>query len=567
MLIQVISSLFLPTLTSNIVNNGIAKKNIHYIIVVGIEMIIFSFLNIVAAIIKVYSASKGSQKFGENLRDDIYKKIINYSAFEFKQFDISSLVTRTTNDVNQVQNVILMFFRLMLMAPIMLLGASILAYQKSHILCWIFVIVLPLVIFLATIIFHFSRPLFSLMQSKLDKINLIFREGITGVRVIRAFNRDIYEENRFDATNLKYTENAKKVYSITTLVFPTMIFIMSITDIFITFWGSHLISNKNMEIGNMIAFIEYTAQILRSLMMVAMVFVLLPRAQASVNRINEVLDKKNNIRSNIKLSMNNLLNLNNFNTSIVFKNVYFKYPDSKKFLLKNINFYAKKGEVIGIIGKTGSGKSTLIELIPHFYNIFSGKIQLNNIDLEDIPIKDLRNQISFVPQESVLFSGTLRDNMRYGNKNVTDDEIWHALQIAQISDFVKNSDDKLDMKIDQKGVNFSGGQRQRFAIARALLKKASIYIFDESFSALDYQTNYNLRKAMERDKIIKESIVIIVDQRISSIANSDIILLINNGEVVAKGTNEFLLQHSQLYKEIADSQKYKYNFGNYNYEE
>ena len=449
----------------------------------------------------------------------------------------------------QIQNVTLMFLRVMLMAPLMLIGASILAYQKSHILTLVFVFVLPVIAIVVGIVLYFARPLFSAMQKKIDRVNLVFREGMTGVRVIRAFRRDEYEQKRFDVANRDYMQNAKKVYSITAFVLPLMTLIMSMTNVLITFWGSHLIAYQVTEVGNMIAFITYAAQILMSFMMLAMVFVLIPRAQASALRLNEVLDKHSSL-----IEPKHPISLLNKPSSLIFEHVDFHYTDSKLLTLKDINFNVHAGQTIAIIGSTGSGKSTLVDLIPRFYDASAGQVKINGVNVKDADLNEVHRQVAFIPQKANLFTGTLRENMQYGNAQATDEDIWHALQIAQAADFVNESPDKLDMHVDHGGANFSGGQRQRLAIARALVKKASIYVFDDSFSALDFKTDAKLRQSLREDNEIQQHVVVIVGQRVSTVADADLILVLDHGRVVGHGTHAQLLADNEVYQEIVASQ-------------
>ena len=549
MAIQVITSLYLPTLTSNIVNNGIALGDIHYIWVVGGQMLGCSLISMIAAGVNVYFSAKSSQKLGQNLRSDVYRKVINYSHDEMEQIGTSSLVTRTTNDIIQVQNVILMFLRMMLMAPFMLIGASFLAYRKSPTLTLIFVVVLPVIAIIMGIVIYFANPLFRAMQKKLDKVNLVFREGLTGVRVIRAFRRDDFEQERFDKVNKDYMKNAIKVYNITSLMLPLMTLIMSMTNVVITYWGSHLIAFQTIEVGNMIAFITYASQILMSFMMLSMVFVFVPRAQASAKRLNEVLDAQTTITD-----PQNPVSLSDKESSLEFDHVDFHYADSKKNSLEGVNFKMHAGQTVAVIGGTGSGKSTLVNLIPRFYDATKGSVKINDVNVKQATLHDVREHVAFVPQKANLFTGTLRENMQYGNENATDEQIWHALKIAQADDFVKDLDGQLDAHVEQGGSNFSGGQRQRLAIARALVKKASVYVFDDSFSALDFKTDANLRMALKNDEEIQKHVVVIVGQRVSTVADADLIIVLDKGKMVGCGTHKELMQTNAVYQSIVKSQ-------------
>lgn len=548
MAIQVMTTLYLPTLTSNIVNNGVAKGNVHYIWMVGIQMMIFSLISVAAAAFNVYFSAKGSQKIGQRLRSDVYRKVINYSHDEMKQVGTSSLVTRTTNDIMQIQNVTLMFLRMMLMAPLMLIGASILAYRRSATLTTIFVVILPLIAVIMALVIHFAGPLFFAMQKKTDRVNQVFREGLTGVRVIRAFRQDELEQQRFDEVNKDYTHNAIKVYNITGLMMPLMTLIMSATNVVITYWGSHLIAFQATEVGNMIAFITYAAQILMSFAMLSMVFVMVPRAQASAKRLNQVLNMTTPITdAKDPQSLDHP-------SALEFDNVAFKYADAQKDALEGVNFKLHAGQTLAIIGGTGSGKSTLINMIPRFYDATQGEVKVNGVDVRNTTLQAIHQAVAFVPQKANLFEGTLRENMQFGDAQASDEQIWHALEIAQASDFVKELDGQLDAHVEQGGANFSGGQRQRLAIARALVKQASIYVFDDSFSALDFKTDAKLRAALKTDEEIQKHVVVIVGQRVSTIADADLILVLDKGKVVGQGTHQELLATNKVYQSIVNSQ-------------
>ncbi|MCP8851201.1 ABC transporter ATP-binding protein [Latilactobacillus sakei] len=549
MVIQVVSNLYLPNLTSDIVNNGIAKGDIDYIWQAGFKMLGFSLISILAAICNVYLAAKTSQGLGQKLRSDIYRKVINFSHDEMDQVGTSSLITRTTNDVVQIQNVAMMFLRMMIMAPIMLIGASFLAYQKNAQLTSIFVVVLPLMAIFIGVVMYFAVPLFKAMQKKTDRINLVFREGLTGVRVIRAFRRDKFEQERFDDANLDYTQNAKKVYSIMSVMLPVMTLIMSGTNIAITWMGGHLIADQAMQVGNLLAFMTYAMQILMSFMMLSMVFVFIPRAQASAVRINEVLDLQTPIEN-----PENPKSFTDQAVSLAFDNVNFRYQNAEKLALEKIDFQASAGQTVAIIGGTGSGKSTLVNLIPRFYDVEAGQVQVDGLNVKDVTLHDIHEQVAFVPQKANLFTGTIRENMQYGNPAATDDQIWHALEIAQSKDFVSELDGGLDSHVEQGGGNFSGGQRQRLAIARALVKRASVYVFDDSFSALDFKTDALLRKALKEDAEIQKSVVVIVGQRVSTVADADTILVLDEGQMVGKGTHAQLKATNATYQEIINSQ-------------
>lgn len=549
MTIQVVSNLYLPNLTSDIVNDGIAKGNIDYIWQSGFKMLGFSLISIIAAVCNVYLAARTSQGLGQKLRSDIYRKVINFSHDEMDQVGTSSLITRTTNDVVQIQNVAMMFLRMMIMAPIMLIGASFLAYQKDAQLTSIFLVVLPIMALFIGGVMYFAVPLFKAMQKKTDRINLVFREGLTGVRVIRAFRRDKFEQERFDEANTDYTQNAKKVYSIMSVMFPAMTLIMSGTNIAITWMGGHLIANQAMQVGNLLAFVTYAMQILMSFMMLSMVFVFIPRAQASAVRINEVLDLHTPIEDPATPKT-----FGDQPASLAFNQVNFRYQNAEHLALENVDFQMTAGQTVAVIGGTGSGKTTLVNLIPRFYDVETGEVTVKGLNVKDVTLHDIHQQVAFVPQKANLFTGTIRENMQYGNPNATDDEIWHALEIAQSKDFVSELEGGLDSHVEQGGGNFSGGQRQRLAIARALVKKAAVYVFDDSFSALDFKTDALLRKALKEDAEIQKSVVVIVGQRVSTVADADTILVLDEGQLVGKGSHAELKANNATYQEIINSQ-------------
>ncbi|APR07541.1 putative multidrug export ATP-binding/permease protein [Lentilactobacillus parabuchneri] len=551
MIVQVIANLNLPSLTSDIVNNGVAKGDINYIWKIGFEMAGFSLISILAAICNVFLAARTSQKLGQNLRSDVYRKVINFSKDEYDQIETSSLITRTTNDVVQIQNVAIIMLRMMLMAPIMLIGASFLAYTKDHQLTMIFLVVLPIMIIFVGLLLYFSVPLFRAMQTKTDKINRIFREGLTGVRVIRAFRQDQFEQDRFEDANKDYTANAIKVNTIVALAFPVMTLIMSGTNVAIVWFGAKLIGAQSMQVGNLIAFMSYAMQILMSFMMLSMVFVFIPRAQASAKRIQTVFA----LKSTMKPAEHPVaLDPNVKQHTLSFDHVDYRYRQAEMPALSDIDFKASSGQTVAIIGGTGSGKTTLVSLIPRFYDVDKGEIELDGHNINDFSMKDLRNQVSFVPQKATLFTGSIRDNMKYGNPNATDDEIWHALEIARAKDFVEEDPAGLDLQVEQGGDNFSGGQKQRLAIARALVKKSAVYVFDDSFSALDFKTDADLRAALRADEHIQQSITVIVAQRIATVADADLILVLDNGKLVGKGTHDELRANNKVYQEIIHSQ-------------
>ncbi|KJU74971.1 multidrug ABC transporter ATP-binding protein [Pediococcus damnosus LMG 28219] len=520
LIVQVICDLWLPNITSDIINNGVAKSNISYIWNSGYKMLAISLLGMIAAAVNVYFAATQSQRMGSKIREDLFKKVSFLSNHEFEHFGDASLITRTTNDVIQIQNVMVMILRMMLQSPIMLIGAGIMAYNKQPALTAVFLVAIPVLVFFVGIIMYFAVPLFQGMQKKIDRINLVFREGLTGVRVIRAFNRDKFEQDRFGEANKDYTHTAIKVFTIVSFMLPIMTLIMSGTNMGIIWYGAKLISNQTMQVGNLVAFMTYAAQILMSFMMLSMVFVLIPRASASAKRINEVLEMKNSVKDPEQpISVSEETKT----ASLEFKNVDFRYKGMDELAIDGANFKATAGQTVAIIGGTGSGKSTLVSLIPRFFDPEKGEILINGTDIKTMSQKDVHAKVSLAQQKSVLFQGTVRENMQFGNPDATDDEIWHAMEIAQATEFIHKDEDGLDAWVEQNGDNFSGGQKQRLTIARTLVKQAPVYVFDDSFSALDFKTDAELRHSLREDSQIQKSVVVIVAQRIATVADADLI--------------------------------------------
>ncbi|MCT1178137.1 ABC transporter ATP-binding protein [Pediococcus pentosaceus] len=550
LMVQIAGDLLLPNITSDIINNGIAKNNIGYIWNSGLKMLLVSLVGLIGAGVNVFFAATQAQKVGNKLRSDLFRKISFMSNYEFEKFGEASLITRTTNDVIQIQNVIVMILRMMLMSPIMLVGAGFMAYQKQSELTAVFLVALPLLAVFVGIIMFFAVPLFKGLQKKIDRINLVFREGLTGVRVIRAFNQDQFEQDRFADANHDYMKTGIKVFTIVSFMIPVMTLLMSGTNIGIVWYGAHLIANQMMQVGNLVAFMTYATQILMSFMMLSMVFVSIPRASASAARINEVLNSENSVKD--QANVENMVE--DSTATLAYNNVKFRYPGAERLSIDNANFEAKAGDTVAVIGGTGSGKTTLISLLPRLFDPESGSIELNGVDIKKLSQFNLHEQVAFAQQKAVLFKGTIRENMRYGNENATDEEIWHALEVAQSTEFIKRDGDGLDTFVEQNGDNFSGGQKQRLSIARTLVKKAKVYVFDDSFSALDFKTDANLRKALREDPEIQKSIVIIVAQRIATVADADLILVLENGKVVGQGTHAELKQTNKTYREIIESQ-------------
>lgn len=548
MIIQVACDLSLPTLTSNIIDKGIANNDIGYIWRTGGKMLLLSFIGVLGAAGNVYFAATQSQKMGQRIRSAIFKKVTYASTEEFETVGNASLITRTTNDVVQIQNVMVQMLRMMLMAPIMLVGAGVLAYVKSPRLTMVFLVALPVLALFTGLVMYFAVPLFKSLQKKIDRINLVFREGLTGVRVIRAFNQDQFEQDRFEGANQDYTKTGIKVFMIVSLMFPIITLIVSGTNIGIVWYGGQLIGNQSMEVGNLVAFMTYATQLLISFMMVSMVFVFVPRAQASAARINEVMDLKSKIND-----PDQPVTVKDQAASLVFDHVNFRYTGAEKLALADVNFQATAGQTVAIIGGMGSGKSTLVNLIPRLFDPESGQIKLNGTALTAMSQQALHAAVSITQQKAVLFSGTIRSNMVYGMQDASDSQIWHALDVAQASDFVKE-EGGLDAVVEQNGDNFSGGQRQRLVIARTILKRASVYIFDDSFSALDFKTDALLRQQLRQDEQVQAGVTVIVAQRVSTVADADLILVIDGGKIVGQGTHDELKATNKTYQEILDSQ-------------
>lgn len=548
---QVVCDLSLPNLTSNLINNGVAKGNVGYIWQIGLQMLGLTLVGIFAAAGNVYFASTQAQKMGARLRGKIFKKVLSFGNYEMDKFGSSSLITRTTNDVMQIQNVTIMMLRMMIMAPLMLIGASVMAYFNEKRLTSIFLVSIPILLIAIGCAMYFAVPLFQKLQKQIDRINLIFREGLTGVRVIRAFRQDKFEQERFDRANKDYTETGIKVFSIVSLMFPIMTLVLNVTNMGIIWFGAKLIANHEMQVGNLVAFMTYASMILFSFMMLSMIFVLVPRAEAAAKRINAVLEIENSI-NDVESEIGS--DSDKLQASLEFKNVSFRYRGAEDLALDNLSVDVKAGETLAIIGGTGSGKSTLINLIPRLYDVNSGEVLVDGNDVRKYSLHDLHDKVAFVQQKAVLFKGTIRSNLLIGNPEATEEDMWKALEIAQAKDFISDLPDGLDAVVEQGGGNFSGGQKQRLAIARAIIKPASIYVFDDSFSALDFKTDAKLRLALRQDERISKAIIVIVAQRISTVTGADHIVVLDEGKVVGQGTHKELLADNTTYQEIVESQ-------------
>ena len=553
LLIQVSCDLYLPTVTADLVNRGIVQKDMGVIWNEGIKMLIVAAIGLVAAGLNVYFAATQSMKVGEKLRSQIYHKVLRFSNREMDEFGDSSLITRSTNDIVQIQNVMVQMLRMMLQSPVMLVAACVLAYVREPQLTKVFFISLPILAIIVMAVMYFAVPLFKSIQKKTDRINLIFREGLTGVRVIRAFRQEEREQNRFKKANEDYTQTGIKAFTIVSTLFPVVTLILGMTNVAIILLGGHLVANMSMQVGDLIAFMTYATQIMISFMMLSMIFVFVPRASASATRVNAVLDQPISIhnapeKDQEKISINQP-------ASLEFKNVDFRFHGAERLALHDLNFKVTAGQTLAIIGGTGSGKSALVNLIPRLFDIESGEIKVDGVPVKKLSQHNLHEVISITQQQAVLFSGTIRSNLQFGYEEATDKEMWHALEIAQAADFVRE-EGGLDAVVEQNGSNFSGGQRQRLAIARTIIKPASIYVFDDSFSALDFETDAKLRAALAKDPQIQRAVTVIVAQRISTVVDADQIIVLDEGRVVERGTHAELVDGGGLYARMwADYQK------------
>lgn len=546
-LLQSISELFLPTLLADIVDVGIVTGNTGYILRIGTIMLLVAAGGVLCAILASYLSSKIATGFGRDLRNMIFTKVEDFSLQEFDKIGTATLITRTTNDVTQIQQVLMVMLRLMVSAPLMAVGGMIMAVSKNQSLSVVIVVVIPLLAAVIGLVAAKGVPLFKSMQVKLDKLNLVLRENLTGIRVIRAFNQVDYEKRRFNEANTDLTDTAIRVNKIMAALMPSIMIIMNFTTIAIMWLGSNLINQGQLLVGDLMAFIQYVMLMMYSLIMVSMMFVLIPRASASIQRINEVLETKKEIMDPEKPATHS-----NQRGFVEFRDVSFTYPGAEQPALQNISFCAGPGEVTAIIGGTGSGKSTLINLIPRFYDVSQGSILVNGIDIRDMTQKELRNKIGFVPQKAVLFSGSIAENIRFGKEDASHGTVEAAARVAQASDFIQSMKEGYDSPISQGGTNVSGGQKQRLSIARALVRRPEVYIFDDSFSALDFKTDAKLRSALKKET--RDATVLIVAQRVSTVMDADRIIVLNEGKIAGMGTHKTLLDTCGIYREIVSSQ-------------
>lgn len=545
--LQSLAELYLPTLMSEVVNNGMMKGDTAYIWRYGSYMLVVALLSSIWSIAASYLSAVIGMSFGRDTRNRVFQRVESYSLREFDKIGTASLITRTTNDITQMQMVLVMGLRFIVSAPIMCVGGVIMAYSKDPQLTLILAVVLPLMMLLIGLVAQAVVPLFKAMQIKLDKVNLVLRENLTGIRVIRAFDRLESETRRFKAANRDLTDNAIRVNKIMAAMQPAMMIIMNLTTVAIIWFGGVRIAQNNLQIGDMMAFIQYAMQIMFSIIMVTMMFVMLPRAEASAIRINEVLDMAPDIVDPPQAATPSASA-----GYVEFREVSFSYPGAEEPAISHISFAARPGEVTAIIGGTGAGKSTLINLIPRFYDVDKGQVLVDGVDVRQMSQEDLRSRIGFVPQTPILFSGTVAENIRYGKTNASDAEVRHAAAIAQAEEFISELAEGYDAVIAQGGTNLSGGQKQRLSIARALVRQPGIYILDDSFSALDFKTDARLRAALKKET--SHSTVIIVAQRVSTVMDADRIIVLDEGQMVGMGTHQELLAANEIYREIVFSQ-------------
>lgn len=544
---QSAANLYLPNLMADIVNKGIASFDTNFIWRTGGIMTIVAIGGTLCAVIGIYFSSQVAVGMVKIIRAKIFVKVQHFSLHEFDTISTASLITRTTNDTTQIQQVMVMILNMLITAPITLVVGIIMALNQDVGLSWILIVIIPILVAIIILLLIKAVPLFTVMQVKLDKLNLILGENLTGVRVVRAFNRIKHEEERFDVANHEVTDIAIKVNQLVASMMPVMMLMINLSSVAIIWFGSIRVSNGNLEIGAMFAFLQYAIQILFSLLLVALMFVMIPRAEASAKRINELLEMKPEIND-----PKNVKEMSKKHGYVEFQEVTFSYFGAEKPALSDISFKAAPGEVTAIIGSTGAGKSTLVNLIPRFYDVEKGRVLVDGVDTRDMTQKQLRAKIGFIPQKAVLFSGTIKDNLRYGKEDANDREIHHAAEVAQASEFILNMPDKFDSAIAQGGTNVSGGQMQRLSIARALIRKPEIFVFDDTFSALDFKTDAKLRAALKNE--IKESTVLIVAQRVSTVIDADQIIVFDEGRIAGIGTHRDLMKTSDVYRDIVTSQ-------------
>ena len=542
----ILVELGIPTIVATMIDVGVTNKDVSFIYMMGGCIALVSLIGVGGTIALGYCCSKISTAITRDIRNDIFAKVQQFTANEFNQIGTSSMITRTNNDAFQIQQFVNVLLRTALMTPIMFIFSFIMTARASLPLSYIIAATIPLIILGVVVVAKITKPISENQQSSLDDLNRISRENLSGIRVIRAFNNDQYEQKRFKETNHRFTKYSKKLFKIMTMTQPIFFMLMNVAGLSIYWVAAHLISTGSLEIGQLVAFMDYLFHAMFSIMLFCTVFMMYPRAEVSAKRIEEVF--------NLDPIIKNKPADSDFDekVSIEFDHVTFVYPDGEEPVLQDVSFKANKGEMIAFIGSTGSGKSTLVNLVPRFYDVSGGSIKINGKDIRDYDVLELRDKLGVIPQKAVLFSGTIADNIRFGKKDASDEEVEYAAKVAQAYPFIMEKENGFDEEISEGATNVSGGQKQRLSIARALVRKAQIYIFDDSFSALDFKTDAILRKELKKE--MTESIMLVVAQRISSIMEADQIIVLNEGKVVGKGTHHQLLKECQIYHEIATSQ-------------
>ncbi len=532
------------------------KLQSNYVIIAGIKMVGIALISMVATVIVSFIAARVGAALGRNLRKDVFNKVVGFSNTEFDEFSTASLITRTTNDIQQIIMLVVMGLRIVFYAPILGVGGVIKVINTGASMGWVIGVAVISILLLVIVLFSFAMPKFKSVQKLVDRLNLVTRESLTGMLVIRAFSTQKYEEEKFEVANKNLTRTNLFVNRIMTVMMPLMMFIMNAITLLIVWVGSHRIDEGIIQVGTMMAFMQYTMQIIMAFLMISMVSVILPRAMVSAQRVSEVLNVDVAIKDSEKLQVFN----HDEKGTIEFKNVSFRYPGADEDVISNVSFKAFPGETTAFIGSTGSGKSTLINLIPRFYDATEGEILIDGVNIKSVSQHDLREKIGFIPQKGLLFSGTIESNLKYGGNHITDEDMMKASEIAQAMEFINSKEEGFNTEIAQGGTNVSGGQKQRLAIARAIAKKPEVFIFDDSFSALDFKTDAKLRKAINAE--LKESTLLIVAQRISTIMNANQIIVLDEGKVVGKGTHKELMENCEVYQQIALSQLSKEELSN-----
>ncbi|ROS74337.1 ABC transporter ATP-binding protein [Cellulomonas sp. PhB143] len=547
-LAQTLATLYLPSLNADIIDKGVSTGDTDYIMHTGMVMLLISLGQVVCAVAAVFFGARAAMSMGRDVRRGFFRQVQSFSAQEVNRFGAPSLITRSTNDVQQVQMVVLMSFTIMIMAPIMLVGGIILALQEDATLSLLLVVVVPVLAVTVGLIVSRMVPYFRVMQKRIDRINQVMREQITGIRVIRAFVRERHEEARFEVANESLFDTSLRAGKLMALMFPTVMLVMNLSSVAVMWFGGHQIDQGELEIGELTAFLSYIMYILMSVMMSTMMFVMVPRAAVAAERITEVLDTASSVveptaPTPLPARPTGRLEL---------VGAGFAYPGAEEAVLHHVDLVAEPGRTTAIIGSTGSGKTTLLNLVPRLFDATEGSVRIDGIDVRELSGQDLGSLIGLVPQKAFLFSGTVADNLRYGRPDATEEQMWQALEVAQARDFVERLEAGLEAPVSQGGANFSGGQRQRLAIARAVIRDPRVYLFDDSFSALDYATDAALRAALAPRT--RDSVVVVVAQRVATIRSADVIVVLEHGRIVGQGTHDELLETNETYQEIVYSQ-------------